>query len=139
MVTGLGVGLIMMLPILFRTPPGPAKFISLFVFVLIFGCLLLFWSLTVEVKSDHLLVYFGFGIIHRKISLSDIEQVNVIRTPWYYGWGIRPAPHGWMFNVSGFGGVELIFQNNQRFRIGSDEPGRFAEAIQNQMSKLENQ
>jgi hypothetical protein len=136
MVTGLGAGLIMMLVILFRTPPGPAKLITVLVSLLIFSCLLLFWSLTVEVKSDHILVYFGFGVIHKKISISDIQQVNVVSTPFYYGWGIRPAPHGWMFNVSGLGGVELIFKNNERFRIGSDEPRCLAEAIQKQMQKL---
>jgi len=139
MVTGLGAGLIMMLLILFRTPPGPAKIITVLVSLLIFCSLLLFWSLTVEVKSDHILIYFGFGIIHKKISLSNIQQVNVVLTPFYYGWGIRPAPRGWMFNVSGLGGVELIFKNNERFRIGSDEPRRLAEAIQNQMQKLDDQ
>lgn len=139
MVTGLGAGLIMMLLILFRTPTRPAKIITLLVSLLIFCSLLLFWSLTVEVKSDHILVYFGFGIIHKKISLSEIAQVNVVRTPWYYGWGIRPAPRGWMFNVSGLGGVELIYKNNERFRIGSDEPGRLAEAIQKQMLLVDDQ
>jgi 4-amino-4-deoxy-L-arabinose transferase-like glycosyltransferase len=139
MVTGLGAGILMLLLILFRTPPGPAIIITVLVSLLVLSSLLLFWSLTVEVKSDHTLVYFGFGIIHRKISLSEIQQVNVVRTPWYYGWGIRPAPHGWMFNVSGFGGVELIFKNNERFRIGSDEPMRLAEAIQNQLLVTDNQ
>ncbi|MBE0687393.1 MAG: hypothetical protein IH585_15490 [Anaerolineaceae bacterium] len=133
MVTGLGAGLIMMLLILFRTPPGPAKIITVLVSLLIFCSLLLFWSLTVEVKTNHILVYFGFGVIHKKISLSKIQQVNVVHTPWYYGWGIRPAPHGWMFNVSGFGGVELIFKNNEHFRIGSDEPEHLANEIQKQM------
>jgi 4-amino-4-deoxy-L-arabinose transferase-like glycosyltransferase len=139
MVNGLGAGLIMMLLILFRTPPGPAKLITLVVSLLIFCSLLLFWSLTVEVKNDHILVYFGFGVIHKKIFLSDIQQVNVVRTPLYYGWGIRPAQHGWMFNVSGLGGVELIFKNNERFRIASDEPGRLAEVIQNQMLVADDQ
>ncbi len=133
MVTGLGLGLIMMLLILFRTPPGPAKLITVLVSLLIFCSLLLFWSLTVEVKSDYILVFFGFGIIHKKISLSVIDQVNVVSTPFYYGWGIRPAPRGWMFNVSGFGGVELIFKNKERFRIGSDEPEFLANEIQKQM------
>lgn len=133
MVIGLGTGLIMMLLILFRTPPGTARIITVLISMLILCCLLLFWSITVEVKSDIIYVYFGFGIIQRKISLSNIQQVNVVRTPWYYGWGIRPAPHGWMFNVSGFGGVELIFNNNERFRIGSDEPEHLANEIQKQM------
>jgi len=139
MVSGLGAGLILMLLILFRTPPGTARIITVLVSLLIFSSLLLFWSLTIEVKSDHILVYFGFGVIQKKIFLSDIEQVNVVRTPLYYGWGIRPAPHGWMFNVSGLGGVELIFKNNERFRIGSDEPSRLAEAIQNQMLMSDDQ
>ena len=136
MIVGLGSGIIMTLLILLQSEPEPAKTISTLIFVLLVICLLLFWSLTVEVKSDHVLVYFGFGIIRRKIPLANIQQVNVVRTPWYYGWGIRPAPHGWMFNVSGFGGVELIFPKNERFRIGSDQPGRLAEAIQAQMQKL---
>ena len=135
MVIGLGAGLIMMLLILFRTPAGPSKIITVLVSLLIFCCLLLFWSLTVEVKSGHILVYFGFGGIHKKISLLDIEQVNVVRTPLYYGWGIRPAPHGWMFNVSGLGGVELIFKNNERFRIGSDEPQKLLSAIQSRLQQ----
>lgn len=135
MIFGLGSGVIMTLILLLQAQPGPAKIISSLIFTLIVCCLLLFWSLTVEVTSDHVLVYFGFGIIHRKLSLTDIQQVNVIRTPWYYGWGIRPAPHGWMFNVSGFGGVELIFNNNERFRIGSDEPELLFQAIQQQLSK----
>ncbi len=135
MIFGLGSGVFMTLVLLIQAQAGPAKTISALIFALIVICLLLFWSLTVEVKSDHIRVYFGFGIIHKEISLSEIMLVNVVRTPWYYGWGIRPAPHGWMFNVSGFGAVELIFKNNQRFRIGSDEPQQLFQAIQQQLSK----
>jgi len=125
----------MILYYLITTPPGPAKTITALIFALLLLCLLLFWSLTVEIKSDHIHVYFGFGFIHKRILYSDIKQVNVVRTPWYYGWGIRPALHGWMFNVSGFGAVELIFQNNERFRIGSDQPNQLHTAIQHKLSE----
>jgi len=135
MIIGLGLGTLMTLRLLFSVSSGPAKTISALISALLIFCLFLFWSLSVEVKSDHIRVYFGFGIIHKEISLSEIMLVNVVRTPWYYGWGIRPAPHGWMFNVSGFGGVELIFKNNQRFRIGSDEPDLLYQAIQQQLRK----
>lgn len=133
MIVGLGTGTLMILYFLIITSPGPAKTISAFIFALLLFCLLLFWSLTVEVKSNHIHVYFGFGIIHRRIPFAEIKQVNVVRTPWYYGWGIRPALHGWMFNVSGLGGVEITSKNGSRFRIGSDEPKLLAEAIQNQL------
>lgn len=135
MVSGLGAGLIMILFILLQAPPGPASIISWAVFLLIAGCLLLFWSLTVEEKSDHLHVYFGFGIIHKEIPFSEIIDARVVKTPWYYGWGIRPAPHGWMFNVSGLRGVELVFKNDQRFRIGSDQPQKLLSAIQPHLQK----
>jgi len=133
MIIGLGTGTLMILYFLIITPPGPAKTISALIFALLFLCLLLFWSLTVEINPDHIHVYFGFGIIHRRIPFAEIKQVNVVRTSWYYGWGIRPAPQGWMFNVSGLGGVEITSKNYSRFRIGSDEPKLLAEAIQNQM------
>jgi len=58
MILGVGAGLNMMLLIIFRTPPKPAKIITVLVSLLIFCSLLLFWSLTVEIKSDHILVYF---------------------------------------------------------------------------------
>lgn len=137
MIVGLGTGTLVLLYYLFKSPPGPAKTITELIFGLLLLCLLLFWSLTVEIKPDHIHVYFGYGIIHKKIPFSDIKQANSVRTPWYYGWGIRPAPHGWMFNVSGFGGVELIFKNNQRFRIGSDQPDQLHAAIQQKLSERE--
>ena len=136
MIIGLGSGILMTLYYLIHFPPEPAKTITALISALLILCLLLFWSLSVEINTDHIHVYFGFGIIHKRIHFSEIKQVNVVHTPWYYGWGIRPAPHGWMFNVSGFGGVELIYQNDERFRIGSDQPDQLHAAIQ-QLSKGE--
>lgn len=129
MIIGLGSGILLTLYYLIQFPSGPAKTITALISALLILCLLLFWSLTVEINTDHIHVYFGFGIIHRRIPFTSIKQVNVVRTPWYYGWGIRPAPHGWMFNVSGFGGVELVFKDNQRFRIGSDQPKQLYNAL----------
>ncbi len=133
MIIGLGSGILLTLYYLIQFPPGPAKTITALISALLILCLLLFWSLTAEIKSDHIHVYFGFGVIHKRIPFAEIKQVNVVRTPWYYGWGIRPAPHGWMFNVSGFGGVEILFKNGQRFRIGSDQPDQLHAAIQQKL------
>lgn len=133
MVSGLGTGLIMILIVLIKSPSEPARTISWSVFLLVAVCLLLFWSLTVEVKPDHLRVYFGFGIIHKRFPFSEILDARVVKTPWYYGWGVRPAPHGWMFNVSGFGGVELILKDNGCFRIGTDQACQLLTAIRRQI------
>ena len=48
----------------------------------------------------------------------DVEQG---RNSWWYGWGIRLTPHGWMWNISGLDAVELTYRNGKKFRIGTDE------------------
>lgn len=102
----------------------------LVVIVVLVGCLLvLFSTLTVIVRGQALHVFFGPGLIRRHIPLCRIREVRVVRTPWYYGWGIRLTPAGWLWNVSGLGGVEVQFDDGHRFRIGSDEPNKLAEVL----------
>ena len=93
--------------------------------------LALFHSLTVEVKDQNLMCSFGSGLIKKRIPLSDVEKVHIVRNPWYAGWGIRWMPgQYWLWNVSGFQAVELVYKNNTRFRIGTDEPESLVRAIQ---------
>jgi hypothetical protein len=61
----------------------------------------------------------------------------VAKTPWYYGWGIRLTPTGWLWNVSGLARVEVQFDDGHRFRVGSDEPNRLAEALLSEMRAVE--
>ena len=96
--------------------------------------LVLFSTLTVRVGDEAMDVFFGPGLIRRRIELRRLRDVRVVRTPWYYGWGIRLTPAGWLWNVSGLGGVELQFDDGHRFRIGSDEPDRLAAAIRRHLS-----
>ena len=53
-----------------------------------------------------------------------------MRNLWYYGWGIRYTPHGWLFNVSGLDAVELELKNGRTWRVGTDEPVELLAAIQ---------
>jgi len=92
-------------------------------------CLYLFRSLTVEITSDRLTVWFGSGLIRKSIPLEDIIDARIVRNPWFYGWGIRFIPHGWMFNVSGFDAVELELKNKRKFRVGSDEANELVTAL----------
>ncbi|RMG47018.1 MAG: hypothetical protein D6718_04510 [Acidobacteria bacterium] len=90
----------------------------------------LFGSLTVEIDEERLSVRFGPGIVRRRIPLSSIRAARPVRNRWYYGWGIRLTPHGWLFNVSGLRAVELEFHSGRRFRIGTDEPERLVAALE---------
>jgi hypothetical protein len=99
--------------------------------------LLVFSTLTVTVRDGVLGLFFGLGLIRRRILLSRIRDVRVVRSPWYYGWGIRLIPTGWLWNVSGLDGVEVQFEDGHRFRVGSDEADRLAEALRREMAAVD--
>ena len=99
------------------------------VFFTLLISLTLFYSLTVEIDETKLIVKFGFGIINKKFILKDIESCHVVKNPWYYGWGIRLTPHGWLYNISGLSAVEIQMKNGKKYRIGTDEPKNLERAI----------
>jgi hypothetical protein len=72
---------------------------------------------------------YGVGLIRKTIRLEDVRSCREVRNPWYVGWGIRLAPSGVIWNVSGFDAVELALASGKRFRIGTDEPAALAAAI----------
>lgn len=98
--------------------------------VLLLVALVLFHSLTIEVDRRQLRCRFGWGPIGRTFALDDIVDARAVRNPWYFGWGIRWTPYGWLFNVSGVEAVELKLRNGSRFRIGTDQPQKVVTAIE---------
>jgi len=89
----------------------------------------LFSSLLVIVDDRSVKVAFGPGLLKRRIALKDIESAATARNQWWWGWGIRAIPGGWMYNISGLDAVELRLKKGGVFRIGSDEPQRLEEAL----------
>ena len=79
--------------------------------------------LTVTVDDRCVEATFGGGWPTRAIALSDVNGGSQVRNSWWYGWGIRWIPHGWMYNVWGCDAVELQLANDRVFRIGTDDPG----------------
>jgi glycerol uptake facilitator-like aquaporin len=98
--------------------------------------MVLFGSLTVTVNDADVTVQFGPGIIRKKISLADVESCKPVRNQWWWGWGIKLIPGGWLYNVSGLDAVELKMKTGRVFRIGTDEATRLAEFIQAKLSKI---
>jgi hypothetical protein len=125
MIVGASLVAVVVLPLLLQSGS---------VFALIFGlvtalALLNFGSLTVIVEGRYIEARFGLGWIRKRIGFDEIESYREVRNPWYYGWGIRIIPRGWLYNVSGFDAVELALRNGRRFRIGTDEPEVLARAL----------
>jgi hypothetical protein len=89
----------------------------------------LFGTLTVEVGPDAVRLRYGAGLIRKTIPLLDVQGCREVRNPWYVGWGIRLAPSGVIWNVSGFDAVELDLPYGRHFRIGTDDPAALASAI----------
>jgi hypothetical protein len=106
----------------------PAYFLLVGAFVLGVGAL--FSTLTIAIEDGMLRASFGPGLIRKKVRLAEITSVRPIPVRWWYGWGIRITPHGWLYNVSGWKAVEITLRNGRRFCLGTDEPEDLVKAIQ---------
>lgn len=105
------------------------SWIAFTVLIILGICLLLFSTLTVIIRDEVLEIRFGPGLIRKKLHLKDIESCQVVRNPWYYGWGIHLTPHGWLYNVSGFSAVEIRLKSGKKYRVGTDVPHELEKAI----------
>jgi hypothetical protein len=104
----------------------PFSLAGLIIMVIALG---LFATLTVVVDEQMIKIRFGLGIIRKGFRLKDIEAYRVVENPWYYGWGVRYTPRGWLFNVSGFSAIEIQMKNGKLYRIGTDDPEGLAKAV----------
>ena len=107
------------------------------ILVFLLGVLALFHSLTVTIDGRDLRISFGIGLIRKRFPLDQIESCQSVRNSWLYGWGIRLTPRGWLYNVSGLEAVELKMKNGKTCRIGTDEPGVLAAALQVALEKFD--
>ncbi len=97
--------------------------------IILVAVYVLFGSMTVSVDGSGVHLALGVGLIRRSVPLGDIAECRPVRNSWWYGWGIRLTPRGWLWNVSGWDAVELTYRSGGHFRIGTDEPGRLCAAI----------
>jgi hypothetical protein len=109
------------------------------VFVMLAVCLVLFAVLSVNVDSRDVSLRFGIGVIRKKFPVAGIETAGVVRNPWYYGWGIRKTPDGWLYNVSGLLAVELRMKSGEKYRIGTDDPSGLLNAIEAVITEIKDE
>ena len=105
------------------------------VFVLVVLSLFLFYKLTVVIKDKTINIKFGLGLIRKTFKINEIKSCQIVKTPWFWGWGIRLIPNGWLFNVSGFYSVELSMKNGAVYRIGTDESEILLKNVQESINK----
>lgn len=105
-----------------------ALFVAVFLVVLAVVTFV-FSRLTVVVDDDGVTAAFGRGWPKRRYTYDEIDAIRPVRNKWYYGWGIRWIPGGWMYNVWGLDAVELELSSGKVFRVGTDEPDALHAAL----------
>jgi hypothetical protein len=128
--TILSLSLLLVIYQLVEHGPNPALIIVCLILVV---CAVTFASLTIEIKDGFLTCSFGVGLLRKRYRLDEIDECTVVKNPWYYGWGMRLTPHGWLYNVSGTDAVELRLKNGASVRLGTDEPENLSQALRNSL------
>lgn len=91
---------------------------------------LLFFGMKTYVDDTKIRIAFGIGLIRKTILLNNVKAVETVRNKWYYGWGIRLIPNGWLYNISGLHGVEIKRKDTASvIRIGTKQPALLRKAI----------
>ena len=122
----LALTVLLLVSLLYFVEANPVGIAVLFVLLL---CFVLFWALTVEVTESDVVLKFGFGLIRKRFPLSSIVSARAVRNKWYFGWGIRLLPKGWLYNVSGLDAVEIETKDGSVHRLGTDQPSELLRAI----------
>ena len=136
-VVALAIGLAIMLTVfgnMTRVQITTINFVALVgLFVLLF---LVFCALTTEVDGEEFRARFGvLGWPGKSCELRDIAAAVPTKLSWTSGWGIRITTRGWLFNVSGRSAVIVGLTNGKQFLIGTDEPVKLADAINQSLGR----
>ena len=86
---------------------------------------MLVYKLTIRIVGRTIEVVYGIGIIKINIKIDTLHRVEVVRTPFYLGWGIRLTPKGWLYNINGFKAVRIVYERkgkNKTVMLGTLEP-----------------
>jgi len=126
-VFGLLVAVCAIIPI---SMPGQRQLVLCTAVIVATLIIILMGTLTVEVDIIRVRLRYGIGLIRKTILLEDIVACEQVRNKWWWGWGIKWIPGGWLFNVSGLDAVELKMRNGRIYRIGTNDPKGLNEMIQ---------
>lgn len=131
---GAGAGILLILALVAQLGAHPMLLVVLGLIVMV-GVMLS--SLTVVVTPSSLVFWFGLGVLRKTVPLAEVESVEAVRNPWYYGIGLRATPRGMLYNVSGLSAVEVKRRDGGRFRVGTDEPEKLCASLRQAMARFE--
>ena len=129
----LGVLIFLFLSYLYQWGDNPIPFLPfLLITILFLVVFVLFYKLTIEIRGSELYIIYGVGIIRIVFKIDQLKHVEAIRTPWYYGLGIRITPKGMLYSIQGLKAVRLQFSSKGRHKkvmVGTPEPDKLAQRL----------
>ena len=97
--------------------------------------ILMFYKLTIEVYEGKIKLIYGIGLIQFRKTILAYVDVAEVKTPWYYGYGIRLTPMGWLYNIQGSQAIRLTYIGADKIQkniiIGTQFPNRLMTCIKN--------
>lgn len=127
-VTGLLVSFVLFMYLGYESQSGNIP-LSLGSFALVAGLFIiiggLFYKLTIEFDESTLKLIYGIGLIRIKFKIDELEYIEIIKTPWYYGLGIRVTPKGMLYNIQGSKAISIKYIRNGKSKsvmVGTPEP-----------------
>ena len=126
--SGLAVALSLVLATIVEA--SAARLTLFFVVAILAVCAFLFSSLTIELSESSLSWRFGPGLLRKQVASAEISNAVVTKTRVIHGWGVHLTRNGWLYNVSGFGAVQVSLRSGKTFLLGSDEPEQLCLALQ---------
>jgi hypothetical protein len=82
-----------------------------------------FYSFTIQIADGILNFWFGFGVGGKPFPIEGIRSIETVKNPWYYLWGIKSIPGGWLYSIAPGGqAIELIFKDNKKIHLGTNRP-----------------
>ena len=89
----------------------------------------MFYSSTVEVFAGRVRFWFGIGVVRKTILLNEIQSTKTVVNPWYYFWGIKSIPGGWLYAIAPGPALEITLEDGKVIHFGSNQPGELKKAI----------
>lgn len=113
------------------------KIVGVFVVGFFVFLLVSFYSFTIKTEEGKLHWWFGNGFNKKTFAIEEIQSIELVKNPWYYFWGIKSIPGGWLYSIApGGSAIELIFKNDKIIRLGSNRAQEIIEILESAMSKI---
>jgi hypothetical protein len=89
----------------------------------------MFYALTVHVSAGKLKFWFGIGLIRKTYPFAEIQSTRALKDPWYYFWGIKTIPGGWLYAAAPGEALEIVLQDGKIIHVGTNQSKQLKEAL----------